>query len=105
VEDTISGFMSEVDDFEAEHSDLKAELNVDYETWLVEDRLVSIKFIILMNMPYYAHPDVRIETAVYDLEMQQPVLLRDILIEGSLPKLAQLARDDLAANPDYSDYF
>lgn len=105
VEDTISGFMSEVDDFEAEHSDLKAELNVDYETWLVEDGLVSIKFIILMNMPYYAHPDVRIETAVYDLERQQPVLLRDILIEGSLPKLAQLARDDLAANPDYSDYF
>ena len=104
VEDIISGFMSEVEDFTAEHADLRAELNVDYETWLVEDRLVSIKFIILVNMPGYAHPEVTVETFVYDLETVQPVFLEDILVEGSLPKLAQLARDDLASNPDYAGY-
>jgi peptidoglycan/xylan/chitin deacetylase (PgdA/CDA1 family) len=96
--------MSEVEDFTAEHADLRAELNVDYETWLVEDRLVSIKFIILVNMPGYAHPEVTVETFVYDLETVQPVFLEDILVEGSLPKLAQLARDDLASNPDYAGY-
>ena len=77
--------MSEVEDFTAEHADLRAELNVDYETWLVEDRLVSIKFIILVNMPDYAHPEVTVETFVYDLETVQPVFLEDILVEGSHP--------------------
>lgn len=104
VEGIISGFMSDVHDFVAEHADHKAELNVDYETWLVQDKLVSIKFIIVINMPDYTHPDVTIETFVYDWETEEPIFLEDILVDDGLPKLAQLTRDELAANPDYADY-
>ena len=51
-------------------------------------RLVSIKFIILRNMPYYAHPDMEIRTAVYDLETERPVFLKDILPHGNLKNIA-----------------
>lgn len=104
IDNIISGFMSEVEDFTAGHPDHRAELNVDYESWLVEDKLLSIKFISLVYIPGYAHPDVTIQTFVYDWATEQPVLLEDILVEAGLPKLAQLARDGLAANPDYADY-
>lgn len=105
VEENISEFRDEVDDYETKHSDRKAELNIDYETWLLKDRLASIKFTIIKNMPYYAHPDVQIETSIYDLETEQPVLLKDIMVHGSLPKLAQIVRNSLRSNPDYEDYF
>ena len=104
INEAISEFITEVHDFKTGHSDLKAELNIDYETWLAKDRLVSMKFIIFTNMPNYAHPDVTIKTAVYDLESQKPVLLRDILTARSLDRIADLAREDLRSNPDYGDY-
>lgn len=105
IEQAISDFLAGVEDFKTDYADLKAELNIDYETWMVNDKLVSVKFIIFEHMPYYAHPDIRIETAVYDWETEQPILLEDILVEGSLPRLAQLVRNELRSNSKYSDYF
>ena len=104
VDDIISRFRSEVADFEAEHAELRAALNVDYETWLVGTRLVSIKFIILVIIPGYVHPDVSVETFVYDLDTGEPVFLEDILVEDGLPRLVQLAREALAGDPDYAVY-
>ncbi|MGI6164034.1 MAG: polysaccharide deacetylase family protein [Bacillota bacterium] len=104
VSGVISAFLEEVEDYETNYPDLKAELNIDYETWLVKDRLVSIKFIILRNMPYYAHPDIEIRTAVYDLETERPVFLKDILPHGNLKNIAELVREELRLSPNYSDY-
>lgn len=104
VDMIIIDFKSILDDYEPIDSDFKAELNVDYKAFKVGDRLVNVEFIILMNMPGYAHPDVRSETLVCDLEKERPVVLKDILHENGLPKLADIAKNELLKQPDYNGY-
>ncbi len=105
VEEIISDFYKKVENFETVDSDLKAELNIDYETWLAGQDLASIRFNILMNIPGCAYPEVKVETAVWNLKTSHPVLLENILVDGGLSRLAELVREELSANQAYSEYY
>ena len=71
-------------------------------TKFAEDKLLSIKFMFLVYIPGYAHPDVTIQTFVYDWATD--VCFARRYLAERLAQLAQPARDGLAANPDYADY-
>lgn len=104
VTEIISRFVNEVEGFEAVQADRKAELNIDYETWLLLDRFVSVKFTVFENMPHSAHPSVQTVTALYDLHTGQRYYLEDLLDRNGLETLAHLVRDKLKENPDYGEY-
>ena len=101
----ISEFSKEVEGLPTTDPSVKAELNIDYETYLAFDnRLVSIEFTVFKNIPYSAHPMIVIETMVFDLETERQISLTDILKEGSLEEIAYVVRASLEAKPEYKDY-
>jgi peptidoglycan/xylan/chitin deacetylase (PgdA/CDA1 family) len=102
--DYIHKFKSQVEDHLAKDKNYKSEMNIDYETWLFKENIVSIKFTILVNMSYYANPDIQIATLVYDLEKQQELTLDDILANDYLEKISHLTMEKFKADQNYRDY-
>lgn len=82
----------------------KAELNIDYETWLINERIVSIKYSIYVNMPNYPKPETGISTVIYDLKEQKKITSKDIMLENYLKKISQLTIKEFKLNPEYSGY-
>lgn len=100
----INDFKEQTKGNKYENVSFKDELNIDYETWAFNDKIVSIKYSVFMNMPYYAHPDTRVDTAVYDLNSQNEIHLDDIMQGDYLSRISELTIKNLSSNEKYSDY-
>lgn len=100
----IDEFKDQVNGNTYENSNYKDELNIDYETWAFSDDIASIKYSILINMPYYAHPYTKIDTAVYDFNNQKEIYLDDIMQGNYLNRISELIIENLKSNDKYSDY-
>ncbi len=73
----------------------KAELNIDYQSYVKEDRYISIKLDIFTSIQGI-HEEI--ETIVYDQENEVFVHIQDLMKEDGLEYLSTLVRDDFAAN-------
>lgn len=99
----ILEFKKQVVNYETPDKSIKAELNIDCETWLLNDKIVSIKFSTFINMPFSAHPDNGIFTLVYDLETQEQVQLKSFMNGDYLKKISELAVRSFESNTLYSN--
>lgn len=100
----ISSFKLSVKNKSTFDINYKSELNIDYESYLGPNDIISIKFIILENSPYFASPKVEIDTLVVDLKKDKQVLLRNILKGKYLEKISSLAKGYFKELEGYKDY-
>lgn len=104
IELEVEEFKTLVKDSSTEDKNYKSELSIDYETYQFSDNIVSIKFTILKSMPYYAHPDIKIITKVYDLENKKLIELSDIMENNYLEKVSELVVDYFNTTEHYKEH-
>lgn len=100
----ISDFKLSVKDKSAYDTNYKSELNIDYETYIGPRDIISIKFIILENTPYYANPRVEVDTLVVDTKKDSQILLRNIFKGKYLDRISSLATAYFKDLEGYKDY-
>lgn len=66
------------------------ELNIDYQSYVKDDRYISIKLDIFM---YTAQSEEQIVTIVYDSKKERMVQLQDLLEEDGIERIAELTRE------------
>ncbi|HLR21299.1 MAG TPA: polysaccharide deacetylase family protein [Tissierellaceae bacterium] len=82
----------------------KGELNIDYHIYNAAEDVVSIRFDIMENLPYYAHPDIDIYTINYDLSRNKRLYLEDILKGKYLETISQASKDYFRNRDKYKKY-
>jgi peptidoglycan/xylan/chitin deacetylase (PgdA/CDA1 family) len=105
VQNEISNFKLMVED-ESIHNNknYKSELNIDYELYKGPKDIVSIKFIIFENTPYYANPKVELDTLVVDLKKDKEVALKNVFKGKFLEKLSSLSKEYFEEIEGYKEY-
>lgn len=99
----IEEFKNELADNSFDDKDYKYELSIDYETYSAPNDIVSITFNITENSSYLAHPDVKIETKVYDLSNDREVELATIMDGEYLKYISQISENYFSSNENYRD--
>ena len=86
----IQGYIDEfkilVKDYSTENESYKSELSIDYETYILSDNTIIVKFTILESMPYYAHPNMTIISKAYDLINEMPVVVVSSQVNEEVPQ-------------------
>lgn len=82
----------------------KSELNIDYEVYGSTKNIISIKFTILENTPYYANPKIEIDTFTYDLAKSKELYLVDIMKGKYLETLSNLCTKYFKEQEEFKDY-
>ena len=100
----ISDFKLSVKDKTTFDINYKSELNIDYESYIGPKDIISIKFIILENTPYFANPKVEIDTLVVDLKKDKQLTLRNIFKGKYLEKISSLSKAYFKELEGYKDY-
>lgn len=77
------------------------ELNIDYQSYIKDDRYVSIKLDVYSSL---SHPQEQIETIVYDYEKDCLLALDDMMSEEALALLSDMAKQYFTRHyPDECD--
>ncbi|MBC8590953.1 polysaccharide deacetylase family protein [Wansuia hejianensis] len=100
----IDKFDTLVGDISLEDKNYKAELNIDYEVYPKGKDIVSIKFLIEENLPYYAHPNITVETIVYNLKSEKELVLGDVMKGKYLERISKITREYFSINDTYAPY-
>lgn len=108
TKDLINNYMNNFKDLFKDVSILdtnyKSELNIDYEIYNPYNNIVSIKFTIIENMYYYAHPNVVIHTLNYDLDNNKQIHLKNIMKGKYLEKISEISLNHFKNIAGYKDY-
>lgn len=103
VTEYIKDFKNELANNSYDNKDFKYELSIDYETYRGPDNIVSISFDIMESSSYLAHPDIKIETRVYDLSNDKEVELDNIMNGEYLKYISQLSENYFSKSEIYGD--
>jgi len=104
IDKKILEFKNQVVNYKTPNNSIKAELNIDNETLLLNDKILSIKFNTFINMPFSTHTENGTFTLVYDLETQAQVKLKDFMNGDYLKMISQLAVKSFESNTLYSNH-
>lgn len=104
VLDGISNYKINVKNKSTYDKNYKSELNIDYEIYKGPRDIVSIKFIIFENTPYYANPKVELDTMVVDLKKDKEVVLKNVFKGKYLEKIASLSKGYFKKIEAYREY-
>ncbi len=80
-----------------------AELTADYNSYLQEDRWVSVQITGVFDKPYLAHPIDIMATFHADLKTGSLIALDDLLLPGGREKLQNIVIDDCNLEKEYID--
>ncbi len=83
--------------------DLKAELTVEYESRIVDDKLVSVRMSGVYDAPFMAHPVDIIRTFNASQETGQLLEISDVLEESGLEVLLGMAAEDGGVDAELVD--
>lgn len=103
VTEYIKDFKNELANNSYDNKDFKYELSIDYETYRGPDNIVSISFDIMESSSYLAHPDIKIETRVYDLSNDKEVELDNIMNGEYLKYISHLSENYFSKSEIYGD--
>ncbi len=103
VEKYIKEFKSVIETNAFDEEDYKYELSIDYKTYSPAKGIVSISYDIFENASYMAHPDVNVETKLYDLERDIELKLDDIMKGQYLNFISEKSKDYFLNNEKYKD--
>jgi len=103
IEETISYYYEEEAKGSFEQTGESSELTVEYESFLVHENLVGIRFSGVFMRPYMAHPIDIIKTFNANMETGEVLELKDFLLEGGYEKLYQRISEEAQVEPDWAD--
>ena len=103
VDKYIKEFKSVIETNAFDEEDYKYELSIDYKTYSPSNGIVSVSYDIFENASYMAHPDVKVETKLYDLEKDMELKLDDIMKGEYLNFVSEKTRDYFSSNEKYKD--
>lgn len=101
VEDIVSEYQTEAN-ANSNHGDC-AELSADYDSYLVNDNLVSIKITGLFDKPFLAHPIDIIATFHANLETGELITLDDLLLPNGRQALQNMVVKDAGLEAEVID--
>lgn len=102
VQDYIDNFYREVEN-NIYNRKLKSELNIDFDTYTIQDDIVSLKFSIMESMSYSAHPNNSIQTFVINLGKEEFISLDDIFKDGYLSILCEMIINHFSDDKKYNE--
>lgn len=83
--------------------DLKAELTVEYESRLIDEKLVSVRMKGCYEAPFMAHPVDIVKTFHGNLETGRLVELDDLLEDGGSEALQDMVTEDAGVDATLAD--
>ncbi len=83
--------------------DLKAELTVEYESRIVDDKLVSVRMSGVYDAPFMAHPVDIIRTFNASQETGQLLEISDVLEAGGMEVLLSMTAEDGGVDAEAAD--
>ena len=83
--------------------DLKAELTVEYESRLIDEKLVSVQMEGWYEAPFMAHPIDIVKTFHGNLETGRLVELAELLEEGGAEVLQEMVTEDAGVDAALAD--
>ena len=101
VDDTID--MYKEDSKGSSESGDSAELTAEYESYVVNDEVVSVKLYGIYDRPYNAHPIDIIKTFHANNKTGELIELNDILVKGGLKDLIKMVVADAGLEKDTID--
>lgn len=99
----ISDFKKEIKSEKNKDKDYKYELSIDYETYSGPGDIVSVKFNIIRNSSYLAHPDEAVITKVYDINKDRELELKDIMNNEYLKYISKTSESKFSNDEVYKD--
>ena len=87
----------------ADATDDSAELTAEYDSYVVNDEIVSIKITGFYERPYLAHPIDIIATFHANIETKELLVLEDILLPGGLALLREKVIADAGIEQELAD--
>jgi len=81
------------------------ELLIDYESFLVNEKLISVNLSGFFDMPYMAHPENITATFHQDASAAELLQLEDLLTESALAVLQKKVIEDAGISPDLVDEY
>lgn len=103
VQGYIDNFYREVEN-NISNRKLKSELNIDFDMYITQDDIVSLKFSIMESMSYNAHPNNSIQTFVINLGKEEFVSLDDIFKGEYLSMLSEIIINHFSDDEEYKEY-
>lgn len=104
IQNYIYNFKNLIKDVTLDDNTYKGELNIDYDVYSPGGDIVSIKFIITENLPYYAHPNIEVLTTTYDLGSGLELDLKDIMRGKFLEEISYIALESFSDQDQYMEY-
>ena len=83
--------------------DMKAELTVEYESRILEDKLVCVRMKGWYGAPLMAHPVDVVKTFHGNMETGKMVKLEDLLEDGGMETLRDMAAEDAGVEAEQID--
>ena len=103
VQGYIDNFYREVEN-NISNRKLKSELNIDFDMYITQDDIVSLKFSIMESMSYNAHPNNSIQTFVINLGKEEFISLDDIFKGEYLSMLSEIIINHFSDDEEYKEY-
>lgn len=103
IESYVADFKAEFKNYKAKSLEERAELHIDYKTYLVANNIMSLFFNISYEAGTYANPFSKIITSIYNVETGEKLDASAILKEGYLDKLSTYVREYYYNHPEYKD--
>ncbi|MCQ4925381.1 polysaccharide deacetylase family protein [Tissierella carlieri] len=103
VQGYINNFYREIEN-NTSNRKLKSELNIDFDMYITQDDIVSLKFSIMESMSYNAHPNTSIKTFVINLGKEEFISLDDIFKGEYLSMLSEIIINHFSDDEEYKEY-
>lgn len=81
----------------------EADLRIEYDSYLLNDRYVTVLFWQNEIDSHMAHPEVRWDTFYFDLQEDKVLERKDLLPDDALSQISEAARKYFETDPTYRD--
>ncbi len=75
--------------YELQTAKKNADLSITYESYVIDDKYISVAFEIIYNNESYAHPEYLVKTFNYDKQNKKIIKLNDVYSEDALKKIKE----------------
>ncbi len=103
VSETVAKYQTEVAEYGKKETDYASELTVSYESYLSENKYVSVKMSGFFDSPFLAHPVEIIKTFNGDRENGEQISLKNLVGESGYKKLISIVVEKAGINKNVVD--
>lgn len=99
VESQIKDFKNEI----VTSNDGKGDLYIDYESYVIDNKYVSVAMSIEKTYSHYAHPVNETKNAVYEISSEKQLLIDDVITEDKKSEFLTLILNEIKTTYNYDE--